>query len=88
MPHILPYEKKRTEDSLIEEIQTLYLSAENKIKHLEVVSREMCVPSINELRYAGNHLLKALTSYSNDAKNEHLSKAKSHCKRAIYDAVN
>lgn len=43
------------------------------------------VPAINELRYAGYHLLEALTGDDEDASDQ-MAKSINHCKRACYEA--
>ena len=49
---------------------------------------ELFIPSINQLRYAGYHVLAALVSEVPATKEEECRKAKSHCLRAIYDAYD
>lgn len=66
----------------IEELEALFTLAEQKIKAIEHNGEGLDVPSINELRYVGRHLLTALKSQN---PNE-LSKARNHAKRALYDA--
>ena len=57
--------------------------SERKIKKVECLDKRIAIPAINELRYAGYHLVQFLKD--ND-RNGSLEKAKNHCKRAIYDA--
>jgi len=66
----------------IEEIERLFVKAEQKIKSIEHDGDGLDIPSINELRYAGRHLLTALKNNNLDE----LAKAKNHVKRALYDA--
>ncbi|MBI2381753.1 MAG: hypothetical protein HYV16_13460 [Gammaproteobacteria bacterium] len=65
------------------EVANLYSQAEEKIKLIEHLNQQLPIPSINELRYAGYHLVQFINSGSP----EELKKAENHCKRAIYDAV-
>ena len=67
-------------------IQDLYNKAECFIKHVETHQTEISIPAINELRYAGHHLLKALTADDRDALQKELRKAESHCQRSMYEA--
>lgn len=86
----------------LEEISKLYDRAENLIKQYEFAdfaSVSLCdeeeteplrgglfCPAVNELRYAGKHLLKAcLADSRSKIRREQLRRAKSHCERAIYD---
>ncbi len=71
-----------------EKLQTLialFELAESKIKEIERLDYKLLIPSINELRYAGYHVLKALINSNNEFDSE-FEKATNHCKRAIYDA--
>lgn len=70
------------------EIFELFSLAERKIKYIEHISTKLSIPSLNQLRYAGKHILDALQE---DERSEHyilnITEAKSHCQRAIYDAM-
>ncbi|MBF0184121.1 MAG: hypothetical protein HQM06_07015 [Magnetococcales bacterium] len=67
----------------INEIYTLYAKAEEYIKRTECNPEvNIIIPAINELRYAGRHLLTYLSKNGV----EQLRRAKTHCQRAIYDA--
>ncbi len=76
------------------QLQTLYDSAERYVKLLEtgtntedVVEEELVgllFAPINELRYAGRHMITAVINDSEDD----FEKAMSHCHRAIYDALD
>lgn len=71
-----------------EELQVLaalYKEAEEALYVAEVEHGNLSMPSINQLRYAGHHLLSALTGEEVDSK-EAMKKAEHHCQRAIYDA--
>jgi hypothetical protein len=70
----------------IEEIVSLFDSAEEKVKEVELLTQELSIPSINELRYVGYHLARALCEKNETELNLQIEKAKGHCKRAIYDA--
>lgn len=78
--------QNRVQDSHVREIKALYRKAEEKIKALERESETLASPSVNELRYAGYHLLAALTETDSEKKIVEFDKARGHCKRAIYDA--
>lgn len=64
------------------ELQRLWKAAEDKLKELERLTNQAFVPSVNELRYAGYHLLRHLRE---DGGND-LDEAQTHCKRALFDA--
>ncbi|MBC3832307.1 hypothetical protein H8K33_12355 [Undibacterium amnicola] len=66
----------------IDEIERLFVKAEQKIKTIEHCGDGLDIPSINELRYVARHLLTALQK----SNLEELTKAKNHVKRALYDA--
>lgn len=69
----------------VAELARLYGQAEEKIKLVENLSQELSIPAVNELRYAGYHMVQYLSS--NGEPEAELRKAQNHCKRAIYDAV-
>ncbi len=71
----------------LEYLSKLFVQAEQLIKLSEQTSDGVVIPSINELRYFGYHLLQAiLDEHDSEQINEQLKKAESHAKRAIYDA--
>lgn len=71
----------------LESLSKLFVQAEQLIKLSEQTSDGVVIPSINELRYFGYHLLQAILEEHDAAQiNEQLKKAESHAKRAIYDA--
>lgn len=72
--------------SQLREVLRLFERAEQKVKEVERLSHELAVPSINELRYVGYHLTRALCEEAPHAIAEEIAKAKRHCQRAIYDA--
>jgi len=71
----------------LEAIIRLFDEAESKVKEVEQLSSDLSIPSINELRYVGYHLTKALCQQTDGTISSELDKAERHCKRAIYDAV-
>ncbi len=70
----------------IADICSLYADAEASIKRYERIGLDNLMPAVNELRYAGQHLLMAETSENEDEREKHLSRAERHCERARYDA--
>jgi hypothetical protein len=82
---VLPHDQKShfcLPTDQVEEAAQLFAKAEQCIKDIEHNGEGLDIPSINELRYFGWHLLKALTQNNL----EELTKAKNHAKRAIFDA--
>lgn len=72
--------------SSIREIVSLFDEAELKVKEIEQLAQELSVPSINELRYVGYHLARALCTEDESKLTLEIQKAKGHCQRALYDA--
>lgn len=71
-----------------EEIQSLYVLAKEQIHQLEAMGDDgLSVIAINQLRYVGEHILRASTAESDEAKEVELNKAEGHCWRAISDGV-
>ncbi|PZQ44290.1 MAG: hypothetical protein DI551_10415 [Micavibrio aeruginosavorus] len=72
------------EQRLLAETRALYDKAEGAIKSIEHVVG-LDIPSVNQLRYAGRHLIDYASANCSDPLEE-IKKAKRHCQRAIYDA--
>lgn len=72
--------------SRIKEVEKRYAEAETALKAYERITLTNLAPAINQLRYAGNHLLRA-SSETDDAEQEkHILAAEWHSRRALYDA--
>lgn len=74
-------------DELLSEISDLFTLAEEKIKLIEHLGNGLKFPAVNQLRYVGFHLFRAELAIGAEKRNNELRKAKNHCQRAIYDAV-
>jgi len=72
--------------SRLRELSDLFAEAEAKVKEAEEIDGDIVVPSINELRYVGYHLIRALAS-EHPSIDQELNKAADHARRAIYDAA-
>lgn len=64
-------------------LKMLYDAAEADIKKAEIFQGQLSIPAVNELRYAGQHLLRYLV----DPHPDQLLSAQKHCLRARYDAA-
>ena len=73
-------------DSLIAEIKELYDFADRFAREVGEARFEVQIPAINELRYAGHHVLNSLGEDGTVDEGE-LRKSKSHCERAMYEAA-
>ena len=65
-----------------------YVSAEKLIRVLSNIFSAPVFPSINQLRYAGHHILKAQLCGNTQERQSNLIEAFKHCKRAVYDAFD
>ncbi|MEA3288847.1 MAG: hypothetical protein U9Q04_01595 [Campylobacterota bacterium] len=72
---------------IIDKLNNNFKSAEARIKNAELLNQNLSIPSINELRYAGHHLLKATQESDESIILEELDKADRHTKRSYYDAI-
>lgn len=72
----------------IRELRTLYKKAEDAIHTLGIEGTGVDTAAVNELRYAGNHLLHALDSQDRKEASDQMLRAVRHCKRALYDAYD
>lgn len=70
------------------EVLDLFALAEQKIKQIEHVSGRLKIPSVNQLRYAGKHVLDAMQEdVETELYQRSIAGSKDHCQRAIYDAM-
>ncbi|MBN1942424.1 MAG: hypothetical protein JW849_03930 [Phycisphaerae bacterium] len=76
-------EKPGRED--FEELYRLFRKAESAMKEVEEIEYELSVPPLNQLRYAGQHVLKFLGG-EKPQDEEELRRARRHIQRAIYDS--
>lgn len=69
-------------------LQKLFKDAEAQAKSAELdYGNGPIIPAINELRYAGSHIINFLCAATPEEQKHELDKAFRHCKRSIYDAV-
>ncbi|MBF0624484.1 MAG: hypothetical protein HQL82_06720 [Magnetococcales bacterium] len=74
-------------EEILSAVRDLFQAAEDDIKKVERTSREIPIPAVNELRYAGHHLLKGLGASTPMEREEQYHRARRHCQRARHDAV-
>lgn len=70
----------------LDEVKELFRRAEEFAKEIEGSNSELPIPAVNELRYAGNHVLKAVTAGDKAVFDQEVLKAKGHCQRSMYEA--
>lgn len=79
-------------DDSLKSFREIWDKAEARIKRTEKLNSSLVIPAVNELRYAGYHLLQALVykpdSGADDEPAESVKKGTLHCRRATYDAVD
>ena len=64
-----------------------YDTADKVLSEVQAFVDEAGVPAINELRYAGYHLLNTIIPANGEGPpHEELTRAVNHCKRATYEA--
>lgn len=68
------------------EVRRLYAEAEFAIKRYERIALEDQIAAVNELRYAGHHILEAESEDDEAKRQDHLTSARNHCRRAVQDA--
>ena len=69
----------------IREICDLYNLAAADLKAVGRIRNELVVASVNQLRYAGQHLVRALAAEDDAVVASELDSSKRHAQRAIYD---
>ena len=66
-----------------------YKKAEDTIHSLGIETDEgIDTAAVNELRYAGRHLLDGLNTQDSDELDKQLRRAEDHCERALYEAYD
>ncbi len=71
-----------------EKVYNWYIEAEKLIRVLANTLTVPMVQAINQLRYAGHHVLKAQICSNDAVAKQNLIEAYKHCKRAVYDALD
>ena len=69
-------------------LHAAYKKAEDALHSLGIEAGGVDTAAVNELRYAGRHLLNGLVSDDSNEQDENLQRAKRHCERAIYEAYD
>lgn len=73
------------ESALYDSYKSRFAEAELMITQAARLHSALNIPSINQLRYSANHIIKSLY-LTGDSRKVEIEKADNHCKRAIYDA--
>lgn len=68
-------------------IADLWDAAERDIARADQVASGISIPAVNELRFAGRHLVTAAAAQTDKLQAESLDKAKAHCLRARHEAL-
>lgn len=83
----MPASTSDLNDITIDDVRRLYCKAEQAIKLIETaIEYSLDVSAINQLRYAGRHIVDALQE--TPPNEEELRRAARHCQRAIYDCFD
>lgn len=69
----------------VRELRELYNTAEADLKNVGREQDALIVTGVNQCRYVGQHLLRALVSTDEVSIRSNLDAAKKHAQRAIYD---
>jgi hypothetical protein len=69
-------------------LSDLFRQAEAALHEADMIHGDLGIPSVNQLRYAGHHILAISTSSTTADALGAYNKACSHCQRAIYDAYD
>ena len=76
---------------LVKKLVSTYKAADEQIKQCERYTLASPSAAVNQMRYAGSHLLKYINCETENAKadikRENIEKAINHCKRATFDAL-
>jgi hypothetical protein len=70
----------------LSQFRASYKKADDFCKEVQSFSAQAGIPAMNELRYAGHHLLEALADDGSLQSGDQLGRAINHAKRACYEA--
>lgn len=70
-----------------DKLRSSYKKAEDLL-HTLGVNTQIDTSAVNELRYAGRHILDALVATDRAEEHKQLTRAEAHCERAVYDAYD
>ena len=73
-------------EALLNDIRLAFRAAEAAMTEVSFLWSGLLTPAVNELRYAGMHILVGLHSADSDASKLQFEDALDHCRRAEYDA--
>ena len=65
-----------------------YAEADEFSREVAAFRSEAAIPALNELRYAGHHLLRSLPDDGGEPDPAQLTRAVAHCERAMYEAAD
>jgi len=82
------YDSQNEGQLSLENIKQWYVEAEKVIRVLSNVLAHPMNQAINQLRYAGHHILKSQTADNPTSAQNNLVEAFKHCKRSVYDAMD
>lgn len=75
-----------SEPPTVAQFRYAYSQADEFARKVTEFRASVAIPAHNELRYAGHHLLRALSDDGEPVDREQLSRAISHCERSMYEA--
>lgn len=73
------------DSAAVKQLTDLYDQADSFAREVTLFQEEAAFPALNELRYAGHHIIQSLSADEEEAQRQ-FSRAKSHCERAMYEA--
>ena len=70
------------------DLHQAYKEAEDALHSLGIVADGVDTAAVNELRYAGRHILDGLIAEGEQEREEQFQRAYRHCERAVYEAYD
>lgn len=69
-------------------LRRLFKDAEDATHEAETLHADLPIAAVNQLRYAGQHILAAQTAEDAASAREDFLRAERHCQRALFDAYD
>ena len=71
---------------ILQETLALYETADRFVREVGTFREDAVIPALNELRYAGHHVVQSIGAGGIVTDASQIRKARGHCERALYEA--
>lgn len=72
---------------ILQETLALYETADRFVREVGTFREDAVIPALNELRYAGHHVVQSIDAGGMVRDASQIRKARGHCERALYERL-